>query len=168
MPAVPTRASVTTMAVIVMRWPDHAPRRLLPRAARRDAIAGAAPGIPSACGWPLGDMVSNQLGAEVTDVAAGPVSEPAGPAAVHGSATSWWVQGSRTSNPAVWVRPVRGQLRGQPGLRHASSRRGRHGLLARRGLGDGHAARRLSVGRPQAQRRALEWPALGQRRADPG
>ncbi len=76
------------MAVIVMRWPDHAARRLLPRAARRDAIAGAAPGIPSACGWPAGDMVSNQLGGEVTEVATVPASESAGPVAVHGSATS--------------------------------------------------------------------------------
>src|SRR5580692_12983407 len=105
-PAVPTRATVTTMAVIVMRWPDHIGRRLLPGAARRDAVAGAAPRIPSACGWPMGDTVSSQVGGEVTEVAPVPASEPARPAAVHGSATSWCVQGSRTSNPVVWLGPA--------------------------------------------------------------
>ena len=68
-----------------------------------------------------GDMASNQLGGEVTEVATVPASEPAGPVAVHGSATSWWVQGSATSNPVVWAGPAAAEFRGQPGLGHAGA-----------------------------------------------
>ena len=164
-PAVLTRATVTTMAVIVMRWPDHAGRRLLPGAARRDAVAGAAPGIPSACGWPMGDTVSSQVAGEVTGVAPVPASGPAG--ARRGPRVGHFVArpGITDLEPGGLTAAGRGQLRGQPGLRHAGCRRGLH---AGRGLSDGHAARRAGLGHPQTQRRALEWPALARRRAGPG